>query len=62
MFLASRSGGVNYFACITITTVCNNCYRAHLFDIHVSSVVSIATDVHGSARYRSILVGLLLVY
>jgi hypothetical protein len=61
-FLASRSGRVNYFACITITTVCNNCYRAHLFDIHVSSVVSIATDAHGSSHYRSLRVGLFLVY
>lgn len=62
MFLASRSGRVNYFACINITTVCNYCYRAHLFDIHACSVASIAADAHGNARYRSIRVVLLVVY
>jgi hypothetical protein len=57
VFLALRSAGVNYFACITITTVCNNCYRAHLLDIHVPIVVSIATEAHGTSRCGTMPIG-----
>lgn len=50
MFLALWLGRVNYSACISITTVCNNCYRSHLSDMQFPIVVSIATDLHGNLR------------
>lgn len=47
IFLVVRLGRVNYSACISITTVCNNCCRTHLSDMQFPIVLSMAKGVHG---------------
>ena len=50
IFLALWLGRVNYSACISITTVCNNCKRTHLSDMQFPIVLSLAADLHAGLR------------
>jgi hypothetical protein len=50
IFLALWLGRVSCSACISITTVCNNCGQTHLSDMQFPIVDSIAADLHADMR------------